>query len=402
MASAHADGGPICVILSILAVIGLFMKKDEQGGSSSSYGGIPRGRMNAFEIRTREEMRGDEKNISVVVIEARGLVPVYTTCDVDFVVFAMDVTDGEPQPVYCTIEQFQMPDSTAYRCHKKGLSFSPNEGFGDWQEIGVAPKDCLVGPKSGRRSLRFYGMAVRRAPESTKIKEFSHIASDSAVTSVTLSHVGYKERNEKRIDAIKLSIQLGIAVAYTDGRLEPSEASSIKEWSAKRLEELPDAEKAAAKEKINAAIRDAFEQAKSGSLNVDSAAKELRDSPLAGVEMQALELCVKVMAADGIVDPKELEIVRRIGNLLGISYDDIRNLTDKHPPTSTSQPGSADLTDEQFVGIEPGLPDEAVRKEIRRLFGTYNARLSTEKDAAKRANYQRKLEALARLKQKHG
>lgn len=400
---AGGDAGACAISGIILFLYFLIKSHSSSEGGSTAAGGYRSGTMGTFELRALEVKRGDSNNLRAIAIEARGLIPVFTTCEVDFVVFAMDVTDpSNEKAVFCTIERFQMPDSPCFRSFKRGTSLSPNQGFGEWTEIGVAPTDCLVAPKSGLRRLKFYGMTVRRTPESTNLRDLSEITSATATMNVQIAGIGYEEKSEKRVEAICLSIKLGIAVAYADGNLEPSEAKSIKDWSAKRHEELPDSEQPEAKEKINSAIREAGEQARKGMLSIEAAAGKLRESPLAGIEMLALELCVKVMAADGNFDPKELEVVRHIGSLLGISYEDIRNLTDKHPPSATTQSGSAELTDEQFVGITPGLTPEDIRKEIRKLFSTYNARLSIEKDPNKRANYQRKLEALARLKQKHG
>jgi uncharacterized tellurite resistance protein B-like protein len=347
-------------------------------------------------------MRGTNSDLPAIAIEARGLIPVNYTAKVDFVAVAIDVTDNKSgDHVLCTIPAFQWPDNLVFRSYQQGTQVSPSQGFAKWVEIGVAPVETLVAPKAGPRNLRFTAMAVRGASEQSNVKSLDVVAIAHTTFRTNLKGVGYKERGEKRLEAIKLSVRLGIAVAYADYNLDSTEAKVIKEWARKQLEQLPEDERESAKNSINGVIRYAGEKARIGQLRYEDVAAELRANPLPGIAMQALELCVQVMSADGKSTSNEMTIIRQIGNLLGVSHDDVRKLIDKNPPQTQSQDASGDLSDEDMVGLGKGLSNKETLVEIRKLFATYNARQTTESNHARRAHNQRMLEALARLRQKY-
>lgn len=411
-----SDGSIWCWIISAVVLFGIFSSKNEDKGSGSTGSpSSPRPRtgggggggggayMGSFEVRAKEVMRGRDNNLRAIAIEARGLIPVPRTSSINFVAVGTDVTDDSSgDPIICVIESFQWPDNVFFRSFKAGGTISPNQGFGEWVEIGVAPTDTLVTPKSGKRNLKFTGMVVRGGSEQSKVRELDIIAMADATIRTDIKEVGYKERDERRIEAIKLSVRLGIAVAYADGSIATAEGKVIRDWALKQLEQIPEDDREAAKNTVNEAIRYAGQRAKAGQLNHESVAAELRGSPLQGIKLQALELCVKVMSADGVASSQEMALIRRLGDILGVSHDDLRKLIDKNPPSARSKGATGELSDEEMVGMPQGLSKEDCLREIRKLFATYNGRLTNEKDPDKRAHYQRMLEALARLRLKYG
>lgn len=411
-----SDGSVWCWIISIVVLFGIFSSKSEdKGAAAPSRPSTPRPRrgsdgdsdneayMGAFEVRAREVMRGKDSNLRAIAIEARGLIPVSYSSRVNFVTVGMDVTENSSgEPIICVIDSFQWPDNVFFRSFMGGGTISPNQGFGEWVEIGVAPTDTLVTPKSGRRNLKFTGMVVRGGSEQSKVRELDIIAMADTTIRADIKEVGYKESDERRIEAIKLSVRLGIAVAYADGSIATAEGKVIRDWAIKQLEQIPEEDREAAKNTVNDAIRYAGQRAKAGQLNHESVAAELRGNPLQGIKLQALELCVKVMSADGVASSQEMALIRRLGDILGVSHDDLRKLIDKNPPPARTKGASGELSDEEMVGLPAGLPKDECLREIRKLFATYNGRLTNEKDPDKRAHYQRMLEALARLRLKYG
>jgi DnaJ-domain-containing protein 1 len=115
-----------------------------------------------------------------------------------------------------------------------------------------------------------------------------------------------------------------------------------------------------------------------------------------------LELCTIIMAADGVIDPAEMRLLRQIGEQLGISAEDLQGLTDKNTPQATTIGGDGELSDELLVGLDPKLPPAEAKRRLREIFARYNSMLTTERDPAKRQRYQDCIEAVARLRKKYG
>ena len=402
----------ICGAFIVFAIIGA-IKNAFSGDSSSSsasssnppssgnaYGGSrPSSNMSRFEVRAIQVMRGKNKDIRVISIEGRGLLPVSRTMDIQFVTWAEDVTDdSNGEPIFCSISDFQHHENPTFQNVKNAGSISPNQGYTDWAELGVAPLDALSFPRGGTRNIRFYCyMAEKTAPSLRK-----GLVADSCNIRITNNETGYKEWKDKRVEALTLSLRLGIAMAHTDGDFSRAEAAAIKGWLKARVDRLDEDEKAEAKEKLNAAMQLAVQEASTRSLDVASAARNLRASPIRNASYDSLELCTIIMAADGVIDASEMSLLRMIGEQLGISTQDLQGLTDKHTPQATTIGGEGELTDELLVGLEPGLSPTETKRKLREIFARYNGMLTTERDPAKRQRYQDCIEAVARLRKKHG
>jgi uncharacterized tellurite resistance protein B-like protein len=392
--------GIFIVLFIIGAIKGLFegSSGSSESSSSSSSGGRTGSQMGRFELRARQVMRGKNHDLRAITIEGRGLLPVYRTMEIQFVTWAEDITDDSSgEPVLCSLSNFQHHENPTFQNVQDGGQLAPNQGFSDWVELGVAPLDALTFPRSGARNLRFYCyMTEKTAPSLRK-----SLLGETCSIRITTEETGYKEWKDKRIEALTLSLRLGIAMAHVDGDFAHSEASAIKVWLKERVDRLDDDEQAGAKAKLNAAMSAAVNEAAARTLDVTTAARNLKASPIRNATYDALELCTIIMSADGIIDPAEMRLLREIGDKLGIPAEDIQGLTDKHTPEATTSSGGGELADELLVGLDAQLPPEEIKRKLREIFARYNSLLTTERDQAKRLRYQECIEAVARLRKKY-
>jgi tellurite resistance protein len=399
----------ICGAFIVFAIIGA-IKNAFSGDSSSSssstsssgntYGGSrPSSNMSRFEIRAIQVMRGKNKDLRVISVEGRGMLPVRRTMEIEFVTWAEDVTDdSKGEPILCSLSNFQHHEHPIYQNVQNAGTISPNQGYTDWVELGLAPLDALTFPRSGSRNIRFYCYMTEKTSPSLR----QSLVGDSCNLRINYEETGYKEWKDKRIEALTLSLRLGIAMAHADSEFSRSEAAAIKSWLKERVDRLDDDDQTVAKDKLNAAMTSAVAEAKARSLNVASAARSLRASPVKNAPYDALELCTIIMAADGIIDQAEMRLLREIGELLGIRAQEIQGLTDKHTPEATTSGDEGDLSDELLVGFDSKLPSVEAKRKLREIFARYNSMLTTERDALKRQRYQDCIDAVARLRKKYG
>lgn len=386
------------VVISLIANAGKTNSGSSTASGASSYAPPSQPRMGSFEIRATEDRNWRGKNLHVIKVEARGLMPVYRTMQIDFVTWMEDLTDNaNGDPVVCSLDDFQHHETPVFQSVWGGGSLSPDEGFLNWVEIGIAPAEALSFPKAGQRRLKIYGYVTEKTSPALR----KSLLSSTCSLFFQNSGVGYKEWEGKRLEALKLSLRLGVATAFADNDFADSEGKVIKAWIKKRIDRLDDDEQEKAKQELNAALLQAFEDARRGTLQIESAAETLAKSPVKQASYDALELCTIVMAADGVIQPAEVRIVDRIGRLLGIDNDGIRSLRDKHAQqASSSSEEGTELSDEMLLGLDSNLTPDQKKKKLRELFARYNAMMQIEKDAAKRARSQAMLDAIARLSSK--
>jgi len=396
----------ICFIIGVGVIINIIKSlnnKDADSSSGSSYGTGSRhssANMGQFEIRAKIEMRGKDKDLRVISVECRGLMPVYRTMEIDFITWAEDITDdADGEPIICSLTDFQHPDNPTYQYVRGGGSLSPNQGFANWVEIGIAPLDALTFPKSGTRNMKIYSYIS----EKTSPKLRKALVGDTCRIQIINRETGYKEWTIKRVEALVLSMRLGVAIAHIDGNFDDSEASTIKKWLKERVELLNDDEQEGAKAKLNTELKKAVTLAREGNLDYNSACIELKGNSTKNASYDALELCTMIMAADGVIDKKELELLKKIANLLDVPSSDIQSLRDKHAANAAVRSTSnGQQNDELLIDLDTSLPVSQIKRKLLEDFGRYNDLLTIERDPAKRKRYQECIEAIARLRKKYG
>lgn len=366
---------------------------DSEAGSGHSSGTSSVGN---FEIRTSEVMRGDNKDLRVISIEARGRIPVNYPTDVQFVCIAQDVTDkSDGEPLISTLDDFKFPKSGIFQSRRNGGRIEPDVYFKNWVEVGVMLPDHVVAPKSGVRRLKF---TCAMTPKGNLDITY---AIDHTNGTYDLSQVGYNELDEKRMEAIGLSLDLGVAIAYADGSLDRSEAKAISDWLRNKLDMFDDETKPKARTQLNDALRSSFERAAAGKLTVNASLAKLKASKVRNAFNDALELSSIVIAADGVIAESEMAMLRSFAKELGVNLEELQNIADKHVAGAKATTDKSEVSDESLIGLDPKADKLAIKKALIDAFGKYNSRLQTEKDPARRVYFQDMLNAVARLRKKY-
>jgi tellurite resistance protein len=350
-----------------------------------------------FEIRTKEVIRGDKNDLRVVSIEARGKIDVSSSTNVQFVCIAEDVSDKrDGEAVISTLSNFKFPNSPAFLSTREFGLLPPNQYFKDWVEVGVLLPDHVMAPKSGLRKFKF---TCAMTPTGNFDLTF---VSSHCISTLEISQIGYNELDERRMEAISLSLDLGVAIAYADGTLDHSEGKAISDWLRNKLDMFDDDKKTRARSELNAALRASFDKAKSGKLTVKESLAKLKASKVKNAVNDALELASIVIAADGVITEAEMAMLRSFALELGVNLEDLQNIADQHVAVAkATTTDKSEVSDESLIGIDPKAPKTEIKKMLIEAFGKYNARLQTEKDPARRTYFQDMLNAVARLRKKY-
>ena len=126
------------------------------------------------------------------------------------------------------------------------------------------------------------------------------------------------------------SVRLAMSIAMADGSLDDSEGNVIKEWIIKTIAPHSNKKREQLKKLHNYAMREAYAEAKSGNLEINSAVDRLNEIADTPQKYEAIELCFEVMAADGAVDENEIKTIKSIAEGLDLDSDEIERLRDEH------------------------------------------------------------------------
>ena len=312
--------GAFVGILVLLVFFGPTLLRVLSQLSRSSTGAgtyAPQSRIGRFEIRVHPDKLPGDRNLVVHGIEARGMFPAMFEVKASAITTVADVTDGTARPVFCFVEQWQEPTTPCFMFKTQLGSLSPQMGLRDWARIGAVFTDALQPPRGGQRRLKATLHLVRTAqlpvfvggvPTGGQIPFWS----ESVEFVHEFTKPGYEEARERRLDAQELSIKLGVCVAMCDKDLADSEGQLLREWVSKVVTAQPKFKQEAIKKRFNDAMRGAFARMQSGELELTWLIHELNEIDDYASKYEAVELCYRVMAADGVAAADELRVIRHL------------------------------------------------------------------------------------------
>ncbi len=363
--------------------------------------------MGDFEIKTTRKPANDDTPFQVIEIEGRGLIPVARRQAISFVTSVLDATDPDnKRPIIASIEDFQEPRTIAYQHRVEATVIEPGQGFVDWVRVGVVLPDILMPPKKGRRKLM---VVVRIVPSDQPLgvdhgfqdpNDRTIIATYTAQVSHEFTVSGYEEIADERAKAKPLSVRLAVAVAMADGSMDESEAGIIADWIKRQLSMLDDDQRERVKEACNTALKEAYRDAQAGALSLSSMTAALNEIGEESPKYQAVELCLDVMAADGVAEASELQVIRQIAEALGLDYDELQRMKDLRM-VGLDAKVSKNANPEEIIGIDESWSRDRIREHLRGEFAKWNARLNNLSDPAERANAQSMLDLIAELRKKY-
>jgi tellurite resistance protein len=389
-------------VLIIIIIIAALISWLSGGGTNyNSDSNMP----SVFETRIKERIENfDGKDVKIIDIQGRGLIPLSTNQNINFITSIIDSTDDldESGPVLSSIETFQEPTSRAWYHKIEGGSFEALTGFPDWTSLGLFVPELLITAYSGRRDLE----AILRIVNSTSppsIVQGFHNSNDGLIHLNSVKyvhnskHVGYLESQENRNKARLLAVRMAVGIAMADGELDDQEGITINKWIKKRLEYSSASKKDERKEEFNNTLQQAYADAEQGSLSIESMCQELNEIAEEPEKAETLELLYSVMAADSIADDSELKLLKTISDNLDLDISAMNDIRDRS--LVKVKKGSGSGTDlKELLEIDPSWSKEEIKKHLTKLFSKWNGRLTSIKDGDERDNVQRMLDLIAKAR----
>jgi uncharacterized tellurite resistance protein B-like protein len=314
----------------------------------------------------------------------------------------------ENQAVISLVHGCNEPDNLFYS-FLGPTTYNNNSYYPDWNVIGVVPINGLQGPYKGKKeiviemvlfdaALNFpFNKGFCTSKNSIyKVKKFN--------TSYNFTVKGYKESVEDESKTRELSITVMMAVAMSDGHLHDSEGTIIKKYIQQSLEMIEDENKKKEKKSFyNNTLKAAhvkFVNKPVTFSDIKKILQDLVDMDDDSINQSTVSLCYDIMAADGKIENKELELLGKINDFLDIDEGFQKDLHNKKL-LSIDLSGVSDENYEKTLGIDHKLSIEEKKSILNKEFMIWNNRLSIVKEKKEKESIQHMLDMIAELKIKY-
>ena len=359
----------------------------------------------AFDIRYRKHtIEGEE----VKLIEAKGTIPYfgdYPSNNVSFITLLDDISgdlsakEGEYNLIFSMIESFQREGQLAFQTKIEMDEVSFGTYFPKWATIAVIPLKYLIPPKKGMRKIRpviiiqdgekeiWSNLGVSRL----KNKNFSYEHKGS----------GYLDFNKDRKEIIQVSLEMGIALAFSDGSMDETEGFIIKDWIKKILSSYDEKEeKDSMRKSLNKTFKDFHEIAKQGNFSLSQLTEKLNNIGDQNAKYSAIELCYEIMAADGKVAKEEMTMINQLAESLGLDPQELHRIRDSKMKSSDKME-IEEMNIEKYLNIDVTKSRQEIKKELNKEFSKWNSRLNSLEAGDERKKAQKMINLIAEARKKY-
>lgn len=332
-------------------------------------------------------------SLDILEIKIKGLICApRRKCPVLHCVNILDVTDeDEPAPIFCQIENLQAPDTIFFQYTSVDPMVLPyTESISpDWVTVLIVPIDALTFPRKGTRHLSFTVSIM-------SIDLSSVLAEAKTVIKFSNSEPGYIDLYDNRNKGEVLAAKLAVATSAADGRLDSGEGSIVQEWITKTAHSAGSGQKAAAKRRLNVAVKEAMAAIRSpAGLEIYPLCESLKKVALPAQRYEAMQLCLKIAQSDSKAESAELKLLMTMAHWLEIDFEKFMAMLHKHLPVGMHVAASEDV-----LGIHDDMTSEEKKKQLIKQRKKWGG-LATHPDPKKREQAEHMLERLAKAWKKH-
>ncbi len=256
-------------------------------------------------------------------------------------------------------------------------------------EIAVVPVFALLGPHQGTRKFRIYVDIVDQRNEERVFQ------SASKIESFEQTEHGYMEFEQRSEQQEMLIGKLALAFCASDGTIDRTETAVIQSYFRERLAAREaDAD---ARKRLSDMLKETRTTLVSGSVKsaalITETCGEILEFDSPDYHQSAYELCVRVVAADDVVDTQETKALAQLAKLLHIPADFAKEAHDRNFRLSMY----GHKQDESLLDMPEGLSHAEKIAFLNREYKKWRAR-ATHDDESVREEATRRLELITKLR----
>jgi tellurite resistance protein len=299
-----------------------------------------------------------------------------------------DITNGQSKsvPVYSRLKQGREGEASDF-VYEATLGKLPSNEMvlSDWMTVATIEADWLSFANKGQRVLRLNVAVVSDNGDAI-------IGSAQSDFNYENKTVGYLELEGNIQRAKMLAVTLAFAVSAADDKLYDCEVEVIKDWARSNIETEQDSERVRAK--IEKALDKTVEFFRGGNqVEIDNICRQIVETTPVAERYDILELCLRVVEANGTASSQEVELIWQLGEWLKVDPERFRSMMEKILPVGMYEEEDA----ESILGLSSDMDPQEAKKRLNDEYRKWNARVtSPEADVREQAEQMLKLIAEAR------
>ena len=330
-----------------------------------------------------------------------------------FSIYVFDTTDSKNKiPLTSNDEEYILSNS-------REMKINYGEGFWTWTPIFYFPEFVLVPPYKGKRKIEFkiYATSLNTkfskgaaVVKNKKIKTDKTYLTISETMEIQYEEPGYEEFKEFADDVNERTVQLGLALSYSDGHMDQREINIIKDWVDTQyhwsmFDYLSDDDEKSKdkqnKEKIKFSflLKNTYDQLRDNRLSLSGIIKDLNTKATKVQKYDAIQLLLNIAGSDEKLGIKEDQLLNKTARALNLDIEQFQKMKNTAIASIENIEHSEQINESVF-GIVESMSNAEKCKLLRKEYTRWNAQTNNSNENIKIKD-KKMVELAAELRKKY-
>ena len=337
-----------------------------------------------------------------------------------FSIYVFDVTDPKNKiPLTSNSEGWHDEEYILYNSREMEIDYG--YGYWTWTPMFYFTELMVVPPYKGKRKLEFkiYATSLNTkfskgvpVVKNKKTKTDAAYLTISTKIEIQFDEPGYEEVKEFVDDVNERTVQLGLALANSDGHMDQREINIVKDWVDKQYhwsmfdylnfddwKEKDKEKQNKEKIKFSFVLKNTYDQLKDNRLSLSKIIKDLNTKATRIQKYDAIQLLLNIAGSDEKLSIKEDQLLNKTARALNLDIEQFRKMKNVAIANIENIEHSEQINESVF-NITESMSNAEKCKLLRKEYTRWNAQTNNTNEKL-RAKAKKMVELAAELRKKY-
>ena len=292
-----------------------------------------------------------------------------------FSCYIFDITDKDNEiPLQGLTDPYK--DENNLLSSTRNMKVGPGLAYNDWTPMFRFPKSLIVPPNRGQRILKFvvYASKTKSKFDQGKIKNKKDLYFETITTfDLNYEQPGYLESEIYESALNEKIIQLGMAVAYSEKKINTSGVEVIKNWiNAEILWKNYLTDETEEKIKYSFLLKNTHELLKKNKLSLSEIVKEINFKSNISRRYDAMNLLLNIAGSDDRLSKEEDKLLNNTARALELDLERFQQMKTTTIANIETIDESNEDNEETIFNFTKDMTDEEKCKKLRQEYTRWN------------------------------
>ena len=326
---------------------------------------------------------------------------------VKFTIYVFDVTDKEKETVLqCLTDPFK--DENNFLSSTRNMEVKVGYSYEEWTTMFLFPKSIVVPPYRGERKIKFVVSATKinsKFEQGKTVRKKDLYLSIETILKLNFQEPGYLEEDQYEEEVNEKIVQLGLAVAYSEKKINQRGVEAIKTWINTNIIWKNYFDGNIEKEnenkiKYSFLLNNTYELLKNKKLSLSEIVKELNYKSNASKRYDAMNLLLNVAGSDDHLSAEEDKLLNKTARALELDIDRFQQMKTSTIANIDTIDDNNEANEDTIFNFSSDMTNEEKCKKLRQEFTRWN-RLTNTSNEKIRNQAKKMVELTANLRKKY-